>query len=43
MLEFSIVISVRYSDAMVMSIAEILKHSGIEYIQTKRIIKIVLI
>lgn len=43
MSKFSIVISVRYADAMVMSTAEISKHSGIEYIQTKRIIKIVLI
>lgn len=43
MLEFSIVISVRCADAMEMSTAEISKHSGIEYIQTKRGIKIVLI
>lgn len=42
-LEFSIMILVRYSDTMVMSTAEISKHSVIEYIQTKKIIKIVLI
>lgn len=43
MLEFSIMILVRYSDTMVMSTAEISKHSVMEYIQTKKIIKIVLI
>lgn len=43
MLEFSIIIFVRYSDTMVMSTAEISEHSGMKYIQTKRIIKIVLI